>query len=111
MEKGRRKRDNVAIGGPAGGGPADCSHSSSAFSFSPFLLFSHFARILLIGLIKLYQYTLGAILPDSCRFTPTCSDYVVQATRKHGALKGGWLGIKRILRCNPYCKGGHDPVP
>ncbi|MFH1730123.1 MAG: membrane protein insertion efficiency factor YidD [Planctomycetota bacterium] len=61
--------------------------------------------------VWLYQHTLGVVLPDSCRFTPTCSDYFIQAVRKHGAIEGAWLGVRRFLRCHPYCKGGHDPVP
>jgi len=64
-----------------------------------------------IGLVRLYQHTLGAVLPDSCRFEPTCSEYCIQAVRKFGALRGAWLGIRRILRCHPYCDGGRDPVP
>jgi len=74
-------------------------------------LFTSPLRSALIGLVRLYQYTFGAILPGSCRFVPTCSQYAVQALRKHGALKGSWLTLKRIIRCNPYCKGGSDPVP
>jgi len=64
-----------------------------------------------IGLIRLYQHTVGAILPDSCRFEPTCSEYCIRAVRKFGALKGAWLGVRRILRCHPYCDGGRDPLP
>ena len=67
--------------------------------------------LLLVGLARLYQCTLGAVLPDSCRFSPTCSNYFIQAVRKHGALKGAWLGMRRILRCHPYGGSGHDPVP
>ena len=93
-------------------GDADGSHADYS-SPSPFLipLFSQLARGALIAAVKLYRCTLGAVLPNSCRFTPTCSQYVIQAVRKHGALKGSWLGLKRVLRCNPYCTGGHDPVP
>jgi putative membrane protein insertion efficiency factor len=82
--------------------------------FSPGRILSGLAalpRASLIGLVRLYQYTLGAVLPDACRFSPTCSEYFVQAVRKHGAAKGAWLGVRRILRCHPYCDGGHDPVP
>ncbi len=67
--------------------------------------------LLLVGLARIYQYTLGAVLPDSCRFSPTCSQYFIQAVRKHGAIKGAWLGTRRILRCHPYGGSGHDPVP
>jgi hypothetical protein len=51
------------------------------------------------------------LLPPSCRFTPTCSEYAMEALSKHGAWKGSLLAIWRILRCNPFCKGGYDPVP
>lgn len=73
--------------------------------------FSHAARAILIALVRLYQYTLGVVLPGACRFTPTCSQYAIEALRRHGPLKGSWLTARRILRCNPYCRGGHDPVP
>ncbi|MCL2247616.1 MAG: membrane protein insertion efficiency factor YidD [Lentimicrobiaceae bacterium] len=68
-------------------------------------------RFLLIGLIKLYQYTLSPFLGRHCRFVPTCSQYGIEAIQKHGALKGSWLTIKRILRCNPWGGSGYDPVP
>ncbi|OYD16865.1 membrane protein insertion efficiency factor YidD [candidate division WOR-3 bacterium JGI_Cruoil_03_51_56] len=62
-------------------------------------------------LIQFYQYTLGTVLPDSCRFYPTCSEYAIQAIEKHGPAKGTWLAIKRILRCHPWGGFGYDPVP
>jgi len=68
-------------------------------------------RLAIIGMVRLYQRTLGAILPDACRFSPTCSQYVIEAVGKHGALRGAWLGLRRVLRCHPYRDGGHDPVP
>jgi putative membrane protein insertion efficiency factor len=64
-----------------------------------------------IGLIKIYQYTLSPFLGRHCRFVPTCSQYGIEALQKHGALKGSWLTIKRILRCNPWGGSGYDPVP
>jgi hypothetical protein len=66
---------------------------------------------LLILLVRAYQYAISPLLPPSCRYLPTCSQYTLEALRKHGALKGGWLAIKRISRCRPGCPGGHDPVP
>ena len=68
-------------------------------------------RWLLIGTVRLYQKILSPILGPHCRFSPTCSDYVIQALRKRGLFVGFALGTWRILRCNPFCKGGHDPVP
>jgi len=62
-------------------------------------------------LIRLYQLLLSPLLGASCRFTPTCSEYGVQAIRKHGPFYGGWLTLKRIARCNPWGGHGHDPVP
>lgn len=63
-----------------------------------------------IFLINIYKKTLSPIIGNSCRFTPTCSEYTKKAIEKYGVLKGIWLGIKRILRCNPFCKGGYDPL-
>lgn len=61
--------------------------------------------------IRLYQRTLSRILPPSCRFEPSCSDYGLQAIERHGLRRGGWLTIKRISRCHPLNPGGFDPVP
>ena len=66
---------------------------------------------ILLALIKFYKAAISPYLPDACRFTPTCSEYAMQAIEKYGALKGGFMAFKRILRCNPFCKGGYDPVP
>ena len=62
-------------------------------------------------LIFLYKRVLSPILPPSCRFYPTCSDYAYRALESHGALSGSVLAVKRILRCHPYNPGGYDPVP
>ncbi len=67
-------------------------------------------RFLLVGLIKLYQKLISPLFPPSCRFYPTCSEYAVQAITKYGAFKGGIKAAWRILRCNPFNKGGFDPV-
>ncbi|MDC0231259.1 membrane protein insertion efficiency factor YidD [Aureispira] len=74
---------------------------------SPFKLLG----FLFIGLIKFYQLAISPILPSSCRYTPTCSNYSLQAIKKYGPLKGCYLAIRRILRCNPWGGHGHDPVP
>ena len=66
---------------------------------------------LMVALVKLYQYILSPILPGACRYTPTCSEYGVQALRKHGPWRGGWLTLKRILSCHPWGGHGYDPVP
>ncbi len=65
---------------------------------------------IIISLISLYQQTIGLILPRVCRFEPTCSNYAIEAILRFGILKGGIMGIMRILRCNPFCPGGYDPV-
>lgn len=64
-----------------------------------------------IVLIKIYQYGISPLFPPSCRFTPTCSVYGLQAIKKYGPFKGGWLTLKRILSCHPWGKSGYDPVP
>ncbi|MBR5102620.1 MAG: membrane protein insertion efficiency factor YidD [Muribaculaceae bacterium] len=66
---------------------------------------------LLILPIKFYQKCISPLFPSVCRFTPTCSQYAVEAIRKHGPIKGTWLAIKRIVRCNPWGGSGYDPVP
>mgnify|MGYP003294279517 CR=1 FL=1 len=65
----------------------------------------------LIGLVRLYQRHLSPKKPPCCRFTPTCSAYAVEALERYGALIGSALALWRLLRCNPLCKGGYDPVP
>ena len=64
-----------------------------------------------ILLIKGYQNFISPLLPSSCRYTPTCSHYAVEALQTHGLLKGGWLAVKRIASCNPWGGSGYDPVP
>ncbi|MBO5873163.1 MAG: membrane protein insertion efficiency factor YidD [Clostridia bacterium] len=66
---------------------------------------------LIIGLIKFYQKNISPAKQSCCRFVPTCSAYAIEAVETHGAIKGSFLAIKRILRCHPLCRGGYDPVP
>ncbi len=68
-------------------------------------------RELLIALVKGYRFFLSPWLGSACRFEPTCSVYALEALRRHGALTGGRLSVGRLLRCHPWCEGGHDPVP
>jgi putative membrane protein insertion efficiency factor len=65
----------------------------------------------MIGLIRLYQLLVSPALLPSCRFAPSCSCYTLEAIQRYGALKGGWLGARRLVRCHPWNPGGFDPVP
>jgi putative membrane protein insertion efficiency factor len=67
-------------------------------------------KFLVIDLLSAYKVLVSPFLPAACRFEPTCSEYMKQAVEKYGAAKGAWMGIKRLLRCHPFCEGGHDPV-
>ena len=68
-------------------------------------------KTVLMALIRFYRIFISPLKPPCCRITPTCSEYALQAKEKYGALKGSWLAVKRIIRCNPFCKGGYDPLP
>ncbi|OYW04698.1 MAG: membrane protein insertion efficiency factor YidD [Acidobacteria bacterium 37-65-4] len=68
-------------------------------------------RYLILALIKAYQWTLSPLLGGACRYYPSCSSYAYGAVERFGAIRGSWMGIKRILRCNPWFEGGCDPVP
>ncbi len=65
----------------------------------------------LIILVRIYQYGISPLLPTTCRYTPSCSVYTVDALKKYGPIKGTWLGAKRIFSCHPWGGHGHDPVP
>ena len=67
-------------------------------------------KFLVLGFLQLYKTLVSPFLPPACRFEPTCSTYAMQAVEKYGAFKGSWMGVKLILRCQPFCKGGYDPV-
>ena len=67
-------------------------------------------KFLVLDLLGVYKAAVSPFLPPACRFEPSCSEYTRQAVEKYGALKGIWMGIKRLLRCQPFCTGGHDPV-
>lgn len=68
-------------------------------------------KVLLIALLKAYRYAISPLLGNNCRFVPSCSEYAVEAIERHGSGRGGWLAMRRVLRCHPWCDGGHDPVP
>ena len=68
-------------------------------------------RRLLAALIRGYQAAISPLLPPSCRFHPSCSQYALEAVTRHGALRGSWLAARRLARCHPFHPGGYDPVP
>jgi putative membrane protein insertion efficiency factor len=68
-------------------------------------------RQVLMGLIRVYQWTLSPLLGPRCRFYPSCSCYAHTAIERYGAVRGTWIGAKRLLRCHPFAEGGYDPVP
>jgi putative membrane protein insertion efficiency factor len=67
-------------------------------------------KFLILDFLRLYKMFLSPFLPPACRFSPTCSEYAAEAVEKYGAIRGTWLAVKRILRCQPFCQGGDDPV-
>lgn len=68
-------------------------------------------KTILLGLIRLYQLTLSRVLPPTCRFHPSCSQYSYEAVSRYGLWRGGWLAVRRVVRCHPFNPGGYDPVP
>jgi putative membrane protein insertion efficiency factor len=68
-------------------------------------------KTILVALVKFYRNNISPLTKPSCRFSPTCSAYALEALEKYGALKGTWLALRRILKCHPFHKGGYDPVP
>ncbi len=72
---------------------------------------SNLIKGLMMILIRFYQWTISPLFPATCRYTPTCSEYGIQAIKKHGAIRGGYLTLKRFLSCHPWGGHGYDPVP
>ncbi len=68
-------------------------------------------QTILLAFIRAYRYLLSPLIGRHCRFTPTCSVYAMQSIELYGAGRGSWMAAKRLLRCHPFCAGGHDPVP
>jgi uncharacterized protein len=67
-------------------------------------------RKLIVAILRFYKRMVSPLLPSACRYYPSCSDYMRQAVEKHGVARGGWMGVKRLLRCHPFHAGGLDPV-
>lgn len=74
-------------------------------------LFKRVAIFPFVALVRFYQLYISPLTPSACRYTPTCSQYAIEALRKHGLIKGLWLTIRRLLRCHPWGGSGYDPVP
>jgi hypothetical protein len=74
-------------------------------------MLSAVVRVPLRGMIRAYQWVISPLFAGSCRYLPTCSSYALEAIESHGALRGSWLGLRRILRCHPWGGAGFDPVP
>jgi uncharacterized protein len=72
---------------------------------------SEFSIAVIVMVIHAYQFLVSPLLGPACRFAPSCSEYFIDATRRHGALRGSWMGARRLLRCHPLHPGGLDPVP
>ena len=68
-------------------------------------------KTVLIALVRFYRYAISPMLGRNCRFHPTCSEYAIEAIERHGALRGGWMALRRVGRCHPFNPGGYDPVP
>ncbi|MHB1372439.1 MAG: membrane protein insertion efficiency factor YidD [Thauera sp.] len=68
-------------------------------------------KTLLIALVRFYRYAISPMLGRNCRFHPTCSEYAIEAIERYGALRGGWMAVRRVGRCHPFNPGGYDPVP
>ena len=69
------------------------------------------AQTAMVFVVRAYQVVLGPLLPAACRYMPSCSVYAIEALERHGPWRGGWLAVRRILRCHPFHRGGYDPVP
>ncbi len=78
------------------------SHPATAFQRVP--------RLLVLSLLRVYKWAISPLFPPACRYVPTCSEYAAEAVERYGVLRGGWMSLRRVLRCHPFVKGGLDPV-
>lgn len=70
----------------------------------------NFTKLVVLQLLRAYKWAISPMLPPACRYVPTCSEYAMEAVERYGAVRGGWMGLMRILRCHPFVRGGYDPV-
>ena len=84
---------------------------SEGFLKTSLRIFRRILSLPFIALIRFYQVCISPLLPPACRYTPTCSQYALEAFRKYGPFKGGWLTLRRLMRCHPWGGSGYDPVP
>ena len=68
------------------------------------------AQSVVLGLLRVYKWAISPMFPPACRYTPTCSEYAMEAIERFGVVRGGWMAVLRLLRCHPFVKGGYDPV-
>ncbi len=87
------------------------SEKKTHWFFLPFILISKLLSYIFILLIKIYKFAISPYLPSACRYTPTCSQYGIEALQKYGIIKGLYLTVRRVISCNPWGGHGHDPVP
>lgn len=85
--------------------------TDSAMNDKTHTLFKRLLALPLLLLVRFYQLCISPLTPPACRYTPTCSQYALEALRKYGPLKGGWLTLRRLARCHPWGGSGYDPVP
>ncbi|MEO8039060.1 MAG: membrane protein insertion efficiency factor YidD [Betaproteobacteria bacterium] len=101
----------MGLGGPGESDAERCNAADGAFGTGVPSGSAALTSIALQGLVRGYQMFFSSVLPPSCRFHPTCSDYAIEALKRHGPVRGSWLATRRIARCHPWGSGGHDPVP
>jgi len=70
----------------------------------------HFAKLVVLGVLRAYKWAISPLLPPACRYVPTCSEYAMEAVERYGVLRGGVMAFARVLRCHPFVRGGYDPV-
>lgn len=105
-------RDRAGLGWPCSGGcDVNVQVTEGTVVTQPMAHKRSFAQVVVLALVRFYQRLVSPLFGSNCRYHPTCSHYTYEAIEIHGALKGSWLGVRRIGRCHPFREGGFDPVP